>query len=266
MAYVADLMDNGSSSSTSSSEGVDGVACCVGEGASWRSLTFTSRILDFNLSLIKSSHRRTLELNWRIYADGKTQLEISNCASSWARQFELAANLQHDVADMYVVPPAMRGLSMTLTHSALLLSVCMCLCVCLPQVKVTKKYVCVYVCARQRPAHVLCLSPSRPTTYLKNPFDIIWVGCCPSLFLSRHAAPPPLPSRRVQLFFTAQQIEFPSWFPPSPSRSLLVVSLVIYAHVSQSKTHAQSSYTLPFIVGVLRPAWSSTWHFTAKTQ
>lgn len=70
----------------------------------------------------------------------KHNLKISNCASSCARQFELAANLQHDVADMYVVLPAMRGLSMTLTHSALLLSVCVsassqshqkiCVCVC----------------------------------------------------------------------------------------------------------------------------------------
>lgn len=99
--------------------------------------------------------------------------------------------------------PAMRTVNDIDAQCAL----CVCLCVCVgvsasaSQVKVTKKYVCVYVndpptCCPRLP---LFVSPSLPLSLLhavsfsvslfslqcellccgvfKNPFDIIWVGC-----------------------------------------------------------------------------------------
>lgn len=94
---------------------------------------------------------------------------------------------------------------MTLTHSALLLSVCM--CVCLPQVKVTKKYVCVCVCTSTTRPRAVPLSLSSHGVFKKSvryylgwllPISLSVPPRCPSALA--------VPSRAAFLYCAANRI------------------------------------------------------------
>lgn len=188
---------------------------------------------------------------------------------------------------------------MTLTHSALCVCVCVFVLVWVRLLHKSKSPKNMCVCTsttrpRAVPAcpsssRLLCPSPSytlSPSLSLFFPYNasssaaaylkirsILFGLVVPPLFIAPSLPLGVLTSRCLSraAFSTAQQIEFPSWTPPTSSpRNLRTCQ--------PEETHAQSSNALPFNVGVtlrrvasplLAPCvvvWSCTWHFTAKTQ